>query len=64
LELCDWFSLQFDELTNISDTAQLAIMMRMVFSDFTVKEELLKVLSMKRQTKGEDICNTFKTYAV
>lgn len=47
LEICDWFSLQFDESTDISDTAQLAIMVRMVFSDFTVKEELLKVLPMK-----------------
>jgi hypothetical protein len=49
LELCDWFSLQFDESTNISDAAQLLIMARMVFSDFTVKEEPLKVLPMKRQ---------------
>jgi hypothetical protein len=64
LELCDWFSLQFDESTDISDTAPLAIMMRMVFSDFTVKEELLKVLPMKRQTRGEDIYNTFKIYAM
>jgi hypothetical protein len=64
LELCDWFSLQFDESTDISDTAQLATMVRMEFSDFTVKEELLKALSMKRQTKGEDIYNTFKTYAM
>jgi hypothetical protein len=39
-------------------------MVRMMFSDFTVKEELLKVLPMKRQTKGEDIYNTFKTFAM
>ncbi|XP_021928903.1 general transcription factor II-I repeat domain-containing protein 2A-like [Zootermopsis nevadensis] len=64
LELCDWFSLQFDESTDVSDTAQLAIMVRMVFSDFSVKEELLKVLPIKRQTKGENIYNTFKTYAM
>jgi hypothetical protein len=64
LELCEWFSLQFDESADISETAQLATMVRMIFSDFTVKEELLKVLSMKRQTKGEDIYNTFKTYAM
>jgi hypothetical protein len=36
----------------------------MVFSDFTVKEELLKVLAMKRQTKGQDIYNIFKTCAM
>jgi hypothetical protein len=38
-------------------------MVRMVFSDVTVNEELLKVLPMKRQTKVDDIYNTFKTYA-
>nr|XP_025043297.1 zinc finger BED domain-containing protein 5-like [Pelodiscus sinensis] len=26
LEICDWFSLQFDESTDISDTVQLAVM--------------------------------------
>ncbi|XP_075768584.1 general transcription factor II-I repeat domain-containing protein 2A-like [Pelodiscus sinensis] len=63
LEICDWFSLQFDVSTDISDTAQLAVMVRMVFSDFTIKEELLKVLPMKGRTKGEDIYNLFKSYA-
>lgn len=47
MEICDWFSLQFDESTDISDTAQLAVMIRMVFSNFTVKESLLKILPMK-----------------
>ncbi|XP_077677617.1 general transcription factor II-I repeat domain-containing protein 2A-like [Eretmochelys imbricata] len=60
LEIWDWFSLQFNESTDILDTAQLV---RMVFSDFTVKEELLKVLPMKGRTKGEDIYNLFKSYA-
>lgn len=63
LEICDWFSLQFDESTDISDTAQLAVMVRMVFSNFTVKEDMLQILPMKGQTRGEDIYNTFKTYA-
>lgn len=47
LEICDWFSLQFDESTDKPDTAQVAVMMRMVFGDFTVKEELLKILPIK-----------------
>uniref|UniRef100_K7FGN3 HAT C-terminal dimerisation domain-containing protein n=1 Tax=Pelodiscus sinensis TaxID=13735 RepID=K7FGN3_PELSI len=47
LEICDWFSLQFNESTDILDTEQLAVMVRMEFSDFTVKEELLKLLPMK-----------------
>lgn len=63
LEICDWFSLQFDESTDISDTAQLAVMVRMVFSNFTVKEDMLQILPMKGQTRGEDIYNTFRTYA-
>jgi hypothetical protein len=33
----------------------------MIFSDFTVKEELLKVLHMKRQTKGYPFYNRLKT---
>ncbi|GFT07526.1 DUF4371 domain-containing protein [Nephila pilipes] len=63
LEICEWFSLQFDESIDIADTAQLAVMVRMVFIDFTVKEELLKILPMKGQTTGEDIYKTFITYA-
>ncbi|XP_023232148.1 zinc finger BED domain-containing protein 5-like [Centruroides sculpturatus] len=63
LEICEWFSLQFDESTDISDTAQLAVMVRMVFSDFTVKEDLLKILPMKGRTTGEDIYKIFITYA-
>ena len=63
LEICDWFSLQFDESTDISDTAQLAVMVRMVFSNFTVKEDMLQILPMKGQTRDEDIYNKFRTYA-
>ncbi|KAK9703771.1 hypothetical protein QE152_g29109 [Popillia japonica] len=35
----------------------------MVFSNFTVKEDMLQILPMKGQTRGEDIYNTFRTYA-
>ncbi|KAG8227615.1 hypothetical protein J437_LFUL011165 [Ladona fulva] len=35
----------------------------MVFNDFTVKEELLKILPLKKRTRGEDIYNIFKTNA-
>jgi hypothetical protein len=54
-EMCDRFSLQFDESTGVGVASQLAFTVRMVFSDFTVKEELLEVLPMKRRTKGEDV---------
>jgi hypothetical protein len=62
LEICDWFWLQFDESTDISDPAKLAVMVRMVFSNFTVKEDMLQILPMKGQPRGEDIYNTFETY--
>ncbi|KAK5639489.1 hypothetical protein RI129_011981 [Pyrocoelia pectoralis] len=32
MEICDCSSLQFDESTDISDTTQLAVMVRMVFT--------------------------------
>ena len=35
----------------------------MVFSNFTVKEDMLQILLMKGQTRGEDIYKTFRTYA-
>ena len=63
LEICDWFLLQIDESIDISDTAQLAVMVRMVFSNFAVKEDMLQILPMKGQTSGEDIYKTFRTYS-
>ncbi|XP_035219288.1 protein FAM200B-like [Stegodyphus dumicola] len=57
----DGFSLQFNESTDISDTSWLAVMIRMVFNDFSVKEELLKILPLR--TRGEDIYNVFKMFA-
>ncbi|KAG8234997.1 hypothetical protein J437_LFUL013877 [Ladona fulva] len=63
VKTCEWFFLQFDESMDISDTSQLAVIIRMVFNDFTVKEELLKILPLKKRMQGEDIYNVFKTYA-
>ena len=59
---CEFFSLQLDESTDVSDTAQMCVFIRMVFSDITAKEELLTVLFMKEQTRGEDIFQTFKNF--
>lgn len=47
---CECFSLQLDESTDVSDTAQMCIFIRMVFSDITAKAELLTELPMKKQT--------------
>ncbi|XP_072378669.1 general transcription factor II-I repeat domain-containing protein 2-like [Diabrotica undecimpunctata] len=56
---CMYFSLQFDESTDMTDTAQLCIFIRMVFSDMLAKEELLTTLPLKEKTRGEDIYNFF-----
>ena len=43
IEDCKCFSLQLDESTDVSDTAQLCVFIRMVFTDMTAKEELLTI---------------------
>jgi hypothetical protein len=57
---CSYFSLQLDESTDIVDTAQLAIFVRMVFEDFGTKEELVKVVPLTGRTTGNDIFLAFK----
>uniref|UniRef100_A0A087XSU0 Uncharacterized protein n=1 Tax=Poecilia formosa TaxID=48698 RepID=A0A087XSU0_POEFO len=59
---CECFSLQLDESTDVSDTAQLCIFIRMVFTDMNAREELLTVLPMKEHTRGEDIFQSFKNF--
>lgn len=55
-----YFSLQLDESTDVVDTAQLAVFVRMVFENFETKEELLKVVPLTGQTTGKDIFFAFK----
>lgn len=57
---CSYFSLQLDESTDIVDTAQLAVFVRMVFEDFETKEELVKVVPLTGHTTGNDIFLAFK----
>ena len=52
---CTYFSLQFDESTDMTDTAQLCIFIRMVFNDMSAKEEFLTIISLKGKSRGEDI---------
>lgn len=59
---CECFSLQLDESTDVSDTAQMCIFIRMVFTDMTAKEELLTVLPMREHTRGEDIFQSCKNF--
>ncbi|KFM77003.1 General transcription factor II-I repeat domain-containing protein 2, partial [Stegodyphus mimosarum] len=62
MENCSFFSLQMDESADLTNISQLAICVKMVFSDFTTKEEFLKVLPLKESTREEDIFSTFKKY--
>ena len=54
---CECFSLQLDESTDTSDTVQLCIFIRTVFTDMTEEVELLTLLPMKECKQGEDILN-------
>ncbi|XP_050516362.1 protein FAM200A-like [Diabrotica virgifera virgifera] len=55
---CVYFCLQFDESTDMADTAQLCIFIRMVFSDMSCRD-LLTMLPLKEKTRREDIYNVF-----
>ena len=59
---CECFSLQLDESTDVSDTAQMCVFIRMVLSDMTAREELLTLLPMKEKARGEDIFLSFKNF--
>ncbi|PNF33551.1 hypothetical protein B7P43_G17321 [Cryptotermes secundus] len=59
LKSCEYFSLQLDESTDISDFAQLQVFVIMVFGDFTVKEEFVKQLPLHERTRGEEILTVF-----
>uniref|UniRef100_A0AAV2MK93 Uncharacterized protein n=1 Tax=Knipowitschia caucasica TaxID=637954 RepID=A0AAV2MK93_KNICA len=64
IQRCKWFSIQCDESVDASDTAQLAVFVRMVFEDFSTKEEFLTLLPLKTTTRGVDIYNVVKGYFV
>ncbi|KAJ8377269.1 hypothetical protein AAFF_G00261780 [Aldrovandia affinis] len=62
LSTCRWFSIQCDESVDSSSTAQLMVFIRMVFADFSTKEELLTLIPLRTTTRGVDIYNAIKTY--
>ena len=51
----NYFFLAFDESTDASDTAQLAIFIRGITDNFDVIEEFAELIPMKDTTRGEDI---------
>lgn len=57
LKKTNHFSLALDESTDVSDTAQLMIWVRF-FNGNSFVEELLALLPLTGQTRGEDICLT------
>ncbi|XP_068191985.1 zinc finger BED domain-containing protein 5-like isoform X1 [Antennarius striatus] len=59
---CECFSLQVDEPADGRDMGQVYVYIRLVFTDITAKEELLTVLTVKEQTRGEDIFKLFKNF--
>lgn len=61
---CKCFLIQRDESVDSSNTAQLAVFNRMVFDDFSTKEEFLTLLPLKTTTRGVDIYNVVKDYFV
>ena len=50
LSTCRWFSIQCDESVDSSSTAQLMVFIRMVFDDFSTKEELLTLIPLRTTT--------------
>ncbi|GFU55473.1 general transcription factor II-I repeat domain-containing protein 2 [Trichonephila clavipes] len=60
----NFFSIQLDESTDAVDTAQLAISVKMVFDDFSTKEEFLKILPLTARNQGKDIFLLFKKFAI
>jgi len=62
LDRCSYFSLQLDESTDVIDTAQLAIFVRMVFENFDTREELVKMIPLLGRTTGQDIFLALKTW--
>ena len=55
--LCIYFSIAIDESTDIQDNPQLAIFVRYVSSDLTIKKELLDLVAIRVTTRGVDIKN-------
>ena len=49
-----YFSLALDENTDISDTSELPILIRTVYKNFTVQEELVKMCFLNEDTTGSN----------
>ena len=54
-EKFDFYSLAIDEITDVRDTAQLAVFIRGIDCDFRVTEEFVKLSPLNDTTTGADI---------
>ena len=61
---CRWFSIQCNEWVDNTSTAELMMFIRMVFDDFSTKEEVLTLLPLKTTTRGINIYNAVKRFFV
>lgn len=52
---CQFYSLCLDESCDITDIAQLAVFIRMVFSDGCTKDEFLSLEPLLSTTRGQDV---------
>ena len=55
----DYFSVAFDESTDLKDTAQLAVFIRGVLPNLDIVEQFLQLVAIKDTTAGKDIFIAF-----
>ena len=56
--------LQVDESTDVRDAVKVIVYIRMVFRDWSVKEKMPGIITLKERTRGIDIYNEFKTFCL
>lgn len=54
IHMCEFYSLSIDESCDTTDISQLAVFIRMVFSDASIKDEFLSLEPLLSTTRGQD----------
>ncbi|XP_022127415.2 general transcription factor II-I repeat domain-containing protein 2-like [Pieris rapae] len=62
LKNCKYFSLAFDSSTDVSSISQCSVFVRYCTEQNIVREDFLKILPMKGQTRGIDYIDTICTF--
>lgn len=60
VKACSFFSIALDESTDITDTSQLIICIKIADHNFNSSEEILKLVPMYKNSKGKDIFEAVK----